>query len=86
MLNWDNASKATKVTMSIALICFALGLLLAVIGVSSKIQPLMFTAIGLLAVGVVSHLVGFGLRMADGRRAMRQAQRGAGVTARKGKK
>jgi|GEM_PF-2362942 len=73
MLDWNLASKATKVTLLGALGCIALGLVLAVVGSAVHATPLLFAALGVLALGIVTHLVGYGFRLADSRRRMRQA-------------
>lgn len=87
MLDWDTASPAVKATLLGAVSCFGAGVLLAIIGVATNLKWLMFFAIGLLALGVICHLVGFGVRMADQRRRLREAAaRDAAKAAKKGKK
>lgn len=44
-----------------------LGIILAVIGSNVQSQPTMFTAIGLLVVGVLIHIVGLFIRTRDAR-------------------
>ncbi|GAB2896084.1 hypothetical protein [Neomicrococcus lactis] len=67
MLPWDMTSKAYKMAILGSFAFSILGIILAVIGSNVQSQPTMFTAIGLLVVGVFIHIVGLFIRTRDAR-------------------
>lgn len=67
MLPWDMTSKAYKMAILGSFAFSILGIILAVIGSNVQSQPTMFTAIGLLVVGVLIHIVGLFIRTRDAR-------------------
>lgn len=82
MLDWQSLSTATRVTMLSALGALGIGLIVALIGVASNATPVMWVGIVLMGLGILAHLTGFGLRMRDARKNIRNAA----AAARKGKK
>lgn len=82
MLDWQSLSTATRVTMLSALGALGIGLIFALVGVASNAAPAMWVGIVLMGLGILAHLVGFGLRMRDARKNIRNAA----AAARKGKK
>ena len=60
-------SKAYKMAILGSFAFSILGIILAVIGSNVQSQPTMFTAIGLLVVGVLIHIVGLFIRTRDAR-------------------
>lgn len=67
MLPWDQTSKAYKIAIIGSFAFSILGIVLAVIGSQVQNQPVMFTAIGFLIVGIVIHIVGRFIRTRDAR-------------------
>lgn len=65
MLPWDQTSKAYKTAIIGSFAFSILGIVLAIIGSNMQNLPVMFTAIGLLVVGILIHIVGLFIRTRD---------------------
>ena len=64
---WEASSGLYKKLAFGSMIVSGTGIILAVIGANLKNQPLMYTAIGIIGVGVLTHLVGMTVRARDAR-------------------
>ncbi|MGL3806800.1 hypothetical protein ACSYDW_11950 [Paeniglutamicibacter sp. R2-26] len=64
---WEASSGLYKKLAFGSMIISGTGIILAVIGANLKNQPLMYTAIGIIGVGVLTHLVGMTVRARDAR-------------------
>lgn len=84
MLDWETASRATKVTLLVALGLMALGIVVSMIGVARDVRPTIFIGIGMMALGIVAHLVGYIVRFGEARRRLRSQTRQGARGARKG--
>ncbi|MFF5791662.1 hypothetical protein ACFY5D_06400 [Paeniglutamicibacter sp. NPDC012692] len=62
---WEASSGLYKKLAFGSMIISGTGIILAIIGVNLKNQPLMYTAIGIIGVGVLTHLVGMTVRARD---------------------
>jgi hypothetical protein len=65
---WDNGSKAYRITLLTGTGLILLGIILAVVGGAVQVLPVQWTAIGLIGLGLVSHLVAQGIRARDAQR------------------
>ena len=62
---WEASSGLYKKLAFGSMIISGTGIILAIIGANMKNQPLMYTAIGIIGVGVLTHLVGMTVRARD---------------------
>ncbi|MFJ6417579.1 hypothetical protein [Paeniglutamicibacter sp. NPDC091659] len=62
---WEASSGLYKKLAFGSMIISGTGIILAIIGANMKNQPLMYTAVGIIGVGVLTHLVGMTVRARD---------------------
>ena len=62
---WEASSGLYKKLAFGSMIISGTGIILAIIGANMKNQPLMYTAIGIIGVGVLTHLIGMTVRARD---------------------
>ncbi|MGM7671386.1 hypothetical protein [Microbacterium sp. A93] len=64
---WDNGSRPYRITLLTGTGLILLGIVLAVVGGAVSLLPLQWTAIGLIGLGLVTHLAAQVLRARDSR-------------------
>ncbi|GAA3698805.1 hypothetical protein GCM10022377_09770 [Zhihengliuella alba] len=64
---WDALSPLYKILVAASMGLSALGIVLALVGAGTSTQPLLYTAIGLIVVGVGLHVAGLVVRGRDAR-------------------
>jgi hypothetical protein len=74
---WDVASPLYKKVVFSSMALSGVGILLAVVGANSGNRPLMYTAVGIILVGLLAHIAGLVVRGRD-MKAHRQANPPAG--------
>ena len=62
---WEASSGLYKKLAFGSMIISGTGIILAIIGANMKNQPLMYTAIGIIGVGLLTHIVGMMVRARD---------------------
>jgi hypothetical protein len=65
---WDHGSKAYRITLLTGTGLILLGIILAVAGGGLQVLPLQWAAIGLIGLGLITHLAAQVLRIRDARR------------------
>lgn len=78
MLNWDSASTLTKAMLIATIAAVLAGLVFLIMGAIQDNTGLFTTASVFLMIGIIAHLIGFGSRMRDGRRALKRKMNSAG--------
>ncbi|KAA0977823.1 hypothetical protein FQ154_06065 [Paeniglutamicibacter gangotriensis] len=64
---WEASSGLYKKLAIGSIVISATGIILALIGANSHNRPLMYTALGIIGVGLVAHLIGMTVRARDAR-------------------
>jgi hypothetical protein len=65
---WDHGSKAYRITLLTGTGLILVGILLSLIGGAIRITPVQWGAIGLIGLGLLTHLAAQVLRIRDARR------------------
>ncbi len=72
---WDNGSRAYRITLLTGTGLILIGIILTLVGGGFEVLPLQWTALGLLGLGLVTHVVAQVLRGRDARRRHRASGR-----------
>lgn len=62
---WESASGLYKVLVIASMSISGLGIILALVGANSTNRPLMYTAVGIILVGLLTHVAGLVVRGRD---------------------
>src|SRR6185312_13865867 len=62
---WESASGLYKVLVIASMAVSALGIILALVGANTTNRPLMYTAVGIILVGLLTHVAGLVVRGRD---------------------
>lgn len=62
---WESASGLYKGLVVASMSISALGIILALVGANTANRPLMYTAVGIILVGLLTHVAGLVLRGRD---------------------
>lgn len=62
---WESASGLYKVLVIASMSVSALGIILALVGANSANRPLMYTAVGIILAGLLTHVAGLVVRGRD---------------------
>lgn len=62
---WEAASGLYKAMVVASMSISGIGIILALVGANSGNRPLMYTAVGIILVGLVAHVVGMMVRGRD---------------------
>lgn len=65
---WDDGSTAYRITLLTGTGLILLGILLSLLGAAITLTPLQWAAIGLIGLGLITHLAAQVLRIRDARR------------------
>lgn len=71
---WDNGSRPYRITLLTGSGLILLGIILAVAGGAMTLLPLQWTALGLIGLGLVTHLAAQLLRARDARMRSRRGR------------
>ncbi|MEA5453546.1 hypothetical protein SPF06_02305 [Sinomonas sp. JGH33] len=72
MLDWENASPLYKGVVLSGMAFLAVGLILSLTANLAHITWLLYASMAIIGVGLVTHLVGLGIRSRDARRRARE--------------
>lgn len=62
---WESASRLYKVLVIASMAISGVGIILALVGASSTNRPLMYTAVGIILAGLLTHVAGLVVRGRD---------------------
>ncbi|WP_417217311.1 hypothetical protein [Arthrobacter sp.] len=62
---WESASGLYKVLVIVSMAVSGLGIILALVGANTGNRPLMYTAVGIILVGLLTHVAGLMVRGRD---------------------
>lgn len=62
---WESASGLYKVLVIASMAVSGLGIILALVGANTGNRPLMYTAVGIILVGLLTHVAGLVVRGRD---------------------
>ncbi|WP_417234377.1 hypothetical protein [Arthrobacter sp.] len=62
---WESASGLYKVLVIASMAVSGLGIILALVGANTGNRPLMYTAVGIILVGLLTHVAGLMVRGRD---------------------
>jgi hypothetical protein len=64
---WEASSGLYKKLAIGSMVVSGTGIVLALIGANTHNRPLMYTAMGIIGIGLVAHMIGMGIRARDAR-------------------
>ena len=69
---WENASPLYKRVVLSGMAFLAVGILLSVVGNLGHLMWLVYASMAIIGVGLVTHLVGLGIRVRESKRRLRR--------------